>query len=1113
MTSALEAGPAETPAEFPVAAAALTRHYGSGSTAVEALRGVDLAVAAQELVAVMGPSGSGKSTLMHLLAGLDTPTSGTVRIAGIDLSALDDGELTRLRRRHIGFIFQFFNLLPMLDAEENVTLPLAIAGERPEQGWVDEVLARVGLGQRRTHRPAQLSGGEQQRVAIARALITRPTVLLADEPTGNLDSRTGGEILELLRRSVDAYAQTTVMVTHDPRAAAIADRILFIADGRIVKELTGATAAEVLGVMGELGGVIAVALKGLAGRKLRTALTAIAIVLGVAMISGTYVLTDTIKAAFGTVFSEIYKRTDVIITSKSAIGEGGEEEGGHEGGKPPAFPESLLTSVRGLPGIAQAQGGVSSTAQLVGRDGKVLGVGGAPGLAFSVRPHGNRRFNPLTLVAGNWPVGPGEIGIDANTADRHRYRVGETIGVIARGPEQRMRIAAIVRIGGVSSLGGATLAIFDFPVAQQLFHLRGQLDLDLDRRRTRREARADPARGAPAATAERGGADRRRAGPPVDEELERLPHDVPGLPARVRRRGVVRRRLRHRQHPLDHDRPANARAGHAAHARRDPSPGAPLGAARGPRHRPARIARGPVPRARARQGTQRAVRVVRDRPAPGVDRLRYRARSSCPCSSASRSRCSRRCAPRSARRACLRSQRFTRARCCLSSRFARFGPYAALATIAAAVALMLIGLFVAGLSTTARLVAIGVGAGGVFVGVAMLAKTLVPQARAGPRVAGYEVRRDAGRLARANAMRNPGRTASTAAALMIGLALVTLVSVLAAGLKSTFESSVNQIFDADYALTATNNFSPISTASAEAVSKVPGVRVAAPVRAGAGRAYGKTITVSGVGPEVSRVIKVRWQSGSPAVPAELGESGAFVSKEYAKSHHLHSGSQLTVETPSGSEMQLRVRGIFAPPKGGAPYGDVTISRALFDSEYQDPQNVYTFVDMAGGANAANTRVLQRALQYYPDAKIQTESEFKRNQEKGIDTLLNLLYVLLSLSIIVSLFGIVNTLVLTVFERTRELGMLRAVGMTRRQLRRMIRQESVVTALIGAALGIPVGIVLALMVGQAIEYPVFTIPVGTLFVFVLAAIAAGLLAAVFPARRAARLNVLEALQYE
>ena len=243
---------ATAPPSVPVAARALTRRYGEGSTAVDALRGVDLDVRAGELVAVMGPSGSGKSTLMHLLAGLDKPTSGTVTIADTELSALGDAALTQLRREHIGFIFQFFNLLPMLDAEENVVLPLSIAGERPDKAWVAELMSKVGLAARSSHRPSELSGGEQQRVAIARALVTRPTILLADEPTGNLDSKTGGEILELMRESVDAYGQTTVMVTHDPRAASIADRILFIADGSIVKELVGGTAADVLTVMGGL---------------------------------------------------------------------------------------------------------------------------------------------------------------------------------------------------------------------------------------------------------------------------------------------------------------------------------------------------------------------------------------------------------------------------------------------------------------------------------------------------------------------------------------------------------------------------------------------------------------------------------------------------------------------------------------------------------------------------------------------------------------------------------------------------------------------------------------------------------------------------------------------
>ncbi len=236
-----------------VSARDVTRRYGEGETAVDALRGVSLDVQAGKLTAIMGPSGSGKSTLMHILAGLDKPTTGDVSIAGQRITTLDDNDLTKVRRKHIGFIFQFFNLLPMLTAEENIVLPLELAGGKYDKAWVEDVIAKVGLSDRRKHRPAELSGGQQQRVAIARALVSRPTIMFADEPTGNLDSKTGGEILDVLRESVEGYGQTTVMVTHDANAAAIGHRALFLADGLIVKELEGASVHDLIVAIEEVG--------------------------------------------------------------------------------------------------------------------------------------------------------------------------------------------------------------------------------------------------------------------------------------------------------------------------------------------------------------------------------------------------------------------------------------------------------------------------------------------------------------------------------------------------------------------------------------------------------------------------------------------------------------------------------------------------------------------------------------------------------------------------------------------------------------------------------------------------------------------------------------------
>jgi putative ABC transport system permease protein len=855
--------------------------------------------------------------------------------------------------------------------------------------------------------------------------------------------------------------------------------------------------------------MIGVALKGLAGRKLRAALTAVAIVLGVAMISGTFILTDTIEAAFDTVFTVVYKKTDVIVTGRSAISEG---EGERERGSTPAFSETLLARVRALPGVAEAQGSVQSRAQLVGRDGKVLSTHGSPGLGYSVHALGNQRFNPLELLRGHWPVGAHEVAIDANSAEKEGYVVGEEIGVITRGAEQPMRIAGIARIGGVSSIGGATMAIFNFPVAQRLFNKMGRLDSIsvADRPGYSPQQVADEIRPVLPANAQvRTGEAEAKKRTEMTGELLSVIRDFllafAGIALFVGSFVI-----------------ANTLSITIAQRTRELATLRTLGATGRQVRRSVLLEAFAIGLLASVVGLFLGLGLAK-----GLNSLFHHLGIDLPQAAtvfATRTvivsllvgvgitmLAALRPAARATRVPPIAAVR--EGALLPTSRFARFNTPAALGVLGGAVVLMLVGLFVSSLSTGLRLLGIGLGAVGVFVGVAMLAKTLVPPLA---RALGWPATRiggTAGRLARGNAMRNPTRTASTASALMIGLALVTLVSVLAAGLKTTFEGSVNELFHADYALTATNNFSPVSTASAEAVARVPRVQVVSGVRAGRGRAFGGAINVSGVSGDISQVVHVKWQHGSPATPGELGADGAFVSKAYAKELHLHIGSSLAVETPSGRVMHLVLRGIYEPPKGGAPYGDVTISTQRFDAEYQNPESVYTFVNIAGGATPANTRRLEAALVPFPDAKIQTEGQFKENQEQGITTLLNLLYVLLSLSILVSLFGIVNTLVLTVFERTRELGMLRAIGMTRRQVRRMIRHESIITALIGAALGIPVGIVLALMVGQAIEYPSFTLPVGRLIAFVIAAIFAGIIAAIFPARRAARLNVLRALQYE
>jgi putative ABC transport system permease protein len=350
---------------------------------------------------------------------------------------------------------------------------------------------------------------------------------------------------------------------------------------------------------------------------------------------------------------------------------------------------------------------------------------------------------------------------------------------------------------------------------------------------------------------------------------------------------------------------------------------------------------------------------------------------------------------------------------------------------------------------------------------------------------------------------------------MIGLALVTFVAIFGQGLRLSFEDAVNKLFIADYALTSTSSFNTISAKAGESLIGKPGASLVSPIRAGSAKFLGSVHNISAVEPDVPEVVHLDWKHGIDSVPAALGMRGFFTSSKYAKKHHLKIGSPVSVQFPAGDKLMLHLLGTYEEPKGGSPFGTAVISTTLFDKRYPHPQDLMVLINTPDGISDANTATLEDDVRAFADAKIQTRDEFIDSSEKPINRLLNLLYVLLALSVIVSLFGIVNTLVLTVFERTRELGMLRAVGMTRSQTRMMIRYESIVTSLMGAALGIAVGTFLAALVIHALSSAGlrFSFPILTIIYFVIAAIVVGILAAIVPARRAARLNVLEALQYE
>jgi putative ABC transport system permease protein len=855
--------------------------------------------------------------------------------------------------------------------------------------------------------------------------------------------------------------------------------------------------------------MIGVTLKGLAGRKLRALLTALAIVLGVAMMSGTFVLTDTIKGAFNSIFTQSYKNADAVISGKTSF----TNEHGN-GVTAPSLSDTLVAKVKALPDVRAAEGSVSDQqVKLVGRNGKVISTGGAPQFGFSVDPNSDQRFNPLALTAGAWPRGPHEVAIDSHVAASHHYTVGETIGVEARGPVQQFRISGIVKLPGVS-IGGATMAAFDTPTAQRLLNRVGQVDL----------IRVQAKTGVPTS---RLVAELRAAMPPtaqVRNAAAQVKEDSKGVSGFENFIQYFLLAFAGISLFVGSFVIANTLSITVAQRVREFATLRTIGATRRQILRSVFVESLVIGILGSVMGLffglalakgLKAVFVATGIDLPTAGTV-FKSRTVVVClvvGTVITLLASLRPALRATRVPPIAAVREGAE--LPPSRFARFAPILSLVTLVLGVLLLVYGVLAHGLATANRLFSLGAGILLLFFGVSANAPRVVRPLASVLAWPGTRLGGAAGALAQQNAMRNPKRTASTASALMIGLALVTFVAILGQGLRSSFESAVNQLFVDDYALTSQNTFTPLTVSAERAVRKAAGVTAVSGIRAGSARYFGKTGNLTGVDTELAKVVHLDWKEGSTSVPANLGRDGAFVDDKFAKKHHLHVGSPFRIQTPTAKYLPLHVEGVFRLPKGGSPFAPVTISNSLFDANYIDPQNEMVLLNIRGGVSDANTRALEQPLKGFADAKIQTSSQFKKNFEKPLNKVLYLLYVLLALSVVVSLFGIVNTLVLTIYERTRELGMLRAVGMTRTQTRNMIRHESVVTSLIGGALGLVVGLFLALLVTHALssEGVVFAVPYLSLVYFVIAAIVVGLIAAIWPARRAAGLNVLEALQYE
>ncbi len=846
-----------------------------------------------------------------------------------------------------------------------------------------------------------------------------------------------------------------------------------------------------------------VALKGLAGRKIRALLTALAIVIGVSMVSGTFILTDTMQKSFNGLFDASYEKTDAVVQGKEIVKDS-------TNGSGVTLPATLLDEVRALPEAEAAGGTVSSQdvngADIIGKDGKAVAKE-SYGTSYDAA---NARFSPLNLKTGAWPEGGDQVVIDVGTAKKEKYAVGDSVVIDTATGQHEYEITGTASYGEVDSLGFGSIATWDLETAQKVLDRGGRYDgISIAAKPGTTPAELVKA----VQPLVPGNAEVQDSAKQAEQDAQEVNDSMNSI--RMVLLGFGGIALLVGAFVI-----FNTLSITVAQRTREFATLRTLGASRKQVMRAVRLEGFVIGLLGSVIGLVAGLAIAKGMIAlfslMGVDLPEGSTVVN----------------GRTVIVSLLLGTGITLLASILPARRAtRVPPIAAVregATLPttgmaahshnagvgvtlASLAAILLGIFAGGVSALAVGLLLGGGVLGLFFGIALLAPRLVkPLAR----VVGLPARHAggvAGELAGANAVRNPGRTASTAAALMIGLTLVTVVAVLGAGINAGTKSAIKDQVHADYVVDGKQGL-PFSASEGDKLAATTGVKSASHVRSDTAIVQGKQQEITGIDPAtIAEFYSFEWTTGSDSTLGEMGADGALVSETYAKAKHLKPGSEVSVKTPSGEERTLVVRGIYNPPEQNPLLGDVSMTKQGFDKAFNNPKNSFTFI----AADADTGTALEASAKDSGDAEFHTGAEYPKDATKDMATVMAMLYVLLGFSVIVSLFGMVNTMVLSVFERTREIGMLRTIGMTRRQARRMIRHESIITALIGTTLGLGLGLFLAGLVIKAVSMDglPFTIPVQTLAAFTLVAVVAGIGAAILPARRASRLNVLDALHYE